>query len=48
MKYIKKTLDANTTQFLRDSLREAKKLKAKLVSITDINEKAIKKMVEAE
>ena len=44
--YKTKMLDAKTTQFLRESMIEAEKLEAKLVSITEINEEAIKKVVE--
>ena len=46
--YKTKMLDAKTTQFLRESLIEAEKLEAKLVSITEISEEAIKKVVEEE
>jgi hypothetical protein len=41
--YKTKTLDAKTTTFLRESMIEAEKLEAKLVSITEINEEVIKK-----
>ena len=44
--YKTKMLDAKTTQFLRESMIEAEKLEAKLVSITEINEETIKKVVE--
>lgn len=46
--YKTKQLDVKTTQFLRESMAEAEKLEAKLVSITEINEEAIKKAVETD
>jgi hypothetical protein len=44
--YKTKTLEVKTTQFLGESMAEAEHLEAKLVSITEINEEAIKNAVE--